>query len=218
MRSRFQEEASVSTGGGQPLSSSPFAPREKNPSAYSHERSQLSGKSGPLPSSEKPLFYLPQEPDVAITDEETSILGKLMAPNCISEVFEQFLGPYVLLERRNLEEMLFKCVGSPESRVIYGSLMCFVLPTLSGVVNADCGWRRASPPRALTGRRAAAACTGQVSACSSTSRTPSSAAQRSLPAPLFCLCPTSSALACRTMQSRSETAARPRQASRPLSR
>mmetsp|Transcript_19731 Transcript_19731/g.36737 ORF Transcript_19731/g.36737 Transcript_19731/m.36737 type:complete len:838 (-) Transcript_19731:225-2738(-) len=104
MRSRFQEEAI-------PVSDdqlSPFSPREKDPSTYSDERSQLEGKSGPLPSSEKPLIYLPQEPDVAITNEETSILGKLMEPNCISKVFEQFLGPYVLLERRNLEEMLYK--------------------------------------------------------------------------------------------------------------
>ena len=105
MRSRFQEEVAVAST-DQKLS--PFSPREKDPSEYSDERSQLKGKSGPLPSSEKPLIYLPQEPDVAITNEETSILGKLMEPNCISEVFEQFLGPYVLLERRNLEEMLYK--------------------------------------------------------------------------------------------------------------
>ena len=105
MRSRFQEEVSTDSG-DQKLS--PFSPREKDPSAYSEERSQLKGKSGPLPTSEKPLIYLPKEPDVAITVEEPAILGKLMEPNCISQVFEQFLGPYVLLERRNLEEMLHK--------------------------------------------------------------------------------------------------------------
>jgi hypothetical protein len=105
MRSRFQEEAVPSS---EEHGLSPFCPREKDPSAYSKERSQLRGKSGPLPTSEKPLIYLPQEPDVAITNEETGILGKLLEPNCISEVFEQFLGPYVLLERKNLEDVLLK--------------------------------------------------------------------------------------------------------------
>ena len=91
---------------------SPFSPKEKDPSTYSQERSQgqLSGKSGP--TSERPSIYLPQEPDVAITSEETSILGKLLEPNCISQVFEQFLGAYVLLERRNLEDMLNKYVAN----------------------------------------------------------------------------------------------------------
>lgn len=119
MRSRFQEEAAVTSQSGERrnqegTTSSPFAPKEKDPSAYSQERShgQQSGKSGPLPSSERPLIYLPQEPDVAVTSEETSILGKLLEPNCISQVFEQFLGSYVLLERRNLEDMLSKYVTS----------------------------------------------------------------------------------------------------------
>jgi hypothetical protein len=107
MRSRFQEEAAA-TSREQELDQSPFSPREKDPSAYSEERSQLRGKSGPLPTSEKPLIYLPQEPDVAVTREETGILAQLLEPNCISQVFEQFLGPYVLLERRNLEDMLYK--------------------------------------------------------------------------------------------------------------
>ena len=105
MRSRFQEEDSQSS---HEQNLSPFSPKEKDPATYNEDRIKLSGKSGPLPSSEKPLIYMPDEPDVAITNEETNILSKLLEPNCISQVFEQFLGPYVLLERRNLEEMLNK--------------------------------------------------------------------------------------------------------------
>jgi hypothetical protein len=122
MRSRFQEEAELQTRSSEQqhnnsnnnsASQSPLAPREKDPSAYSQERSsgQQMGKSGPLPSSDRPLIYLPQEPDVAVTQEESGgLLRRLLEPNCISSVFEEFLGAYVLLERRNLEDMLDKCV------------------------------------------------------------------------------------------------------------
>lgn len=102
MRSRFQEEEDRD----QTLSA--YSPREKDPSTYDRERSQPEGKSGPLPSSSQPLIYLPKQPDVAVTTEETGLLSRLLEPNCISQVFEQFLGAYVLLERRNLEDMLNK--------------------------------------------------------------------------------------------------------------
>lgn len=129
MRGRFQED---STHAANEDNHSPFSPREKDPSTYSTERAKLEGKSGPLPSSDKPLIYLPQEPDVAITSEESNIIGKLLEPNCISQVFEQFLGPYVLLERRNLEDMLNKLRqeegvttegtdGSTRTGSVYGS-------------------------------------------------------------------------------------------------
>ncbi len=104
MRARFEEEANTLVSS--PSSTIGSAIREKDPATYRAEREALKGKSGPLPTASAPLIYLPEDPDVAITQEETQMIKKLLEPNCISNIFEQFLGQYVLLERRNLEEML----------------------------------------------------------------------------------------------------------------
>lgn len=103
MRARFEEETSIVSPS---LSNSSIIIREKDPATYRAERESLKGRSGPLPTAGAPLIYLPEDPDVAVTQEETAMITKILEPNCISGVFEQFLGQYVLLERRNLEEML----------------------------------------------------------------------------------------------------------------
>jgi hypothetical protein len=100
LRARFEEELNLSSP------SHPSSIKEKDPAAYRAERASLSGRSGPLPTAGAPLIYLPEDPDVAITQEEVQMIQKILETNCISACFEQFLGQYVLLERRNLEEML----------------------------------------------------------------------------------------------------------------
>jgi hypothetical protein len=108
LRARFEEELNLSS----PASSLPnqVVIKEKDPVAYRAERKALKGRSGPLPTGGAPLIYLPEDPDVAITQEEVQMIHKILEQNCISACFEQFLGQYVLLERRNLEEMLDRFV------------------------------------------------------------------------------------------------------------
>jgi hypothetical protein len=100
LRARFEEELKLSAP------TNPGSIKEKDPAAYRAERASLSGRSGPLPTGGAPLIYLPEDPDVAITQDEVQMIQKILETNCISACFEQFLGQYVLLERRNLEEML----------------------------------------------------------------------------------------------------------------
>ena len=106
MRARFEEELQITS----PSSNNQMFIKEKDPATYRAEREALRGRSGPLPTASAPLIYLPEDPDVAVTQEETLMIKKILEPNCISGIFEQFLGPYVLLERRNLEEMLDRYV------------------------------------------------------------------------------------------------------------
>lgn len=103
LRARFEEEVNISTPG------LPNQVREKDPASYRAERETVKGRSGPHPTGGTPLIYLPEDPDVAITQEEVQMIQKILEPNCISACFEPFLGQYVLLERRNLEEMLDRC-------------------------------------------------------------------------------------------------------------
>jgi hypothetical protein len=123
LRARFEEELNLSKAGGSDSSGipTPVAIREKDPAAYRAEREALKGRSGPLPTGGAPLIYLPEDPDVAITQEEVQMIHKILEQNCISACFEQFLGQYVLLERRNLEEMLDRSESFP---LLCPALLC----------------------------------------------------------------------------------------------
>jgi hypothetical protein len=59
------------------------------------------------------LIYLFEDPDVAINQEEVQMIHKIL---------EQFLGQYVLVKRRNLEEMLDRFVTPLPPRSFHPSL------------------------------------------------------------------------------------------------
>ena len=91
MRVRFEEDRAAERTAEEQGFCSPFI-REKDPQQYQAERTALRGKSGPHPTASAPLIYLPEDPDVAVTEEERSYLSRLLEPNCISGVFEDYMG------------------------------------------------------------------------------------------------------------------------------
>jgi hypothetical protein len=79
------------------------------------------------------------DPDESIYREEDALVLRLVAPNVLSSVFDQFLGGYVVMERKSLDEMLQKVLmeddvtkvsadsgGSSNASVFNSSMNMFV--------------------------------------------------------------------------------------------
>ena len=60
-------------------------------------------------SPAQPIFTS-LDPDESIFREEDALVLRLVEPNTLSSVFDQFLGGYVVMERKSLEEMLQKLI------------------------------------------------------------------------------------------------------------
>ncbi len=64
--------------------------------------------------SSAPPIFASLDPDESIYREEDALVLRLVAPNVLSSVFDQFLGGYVLMERKSMDEMLHKLLQEDE--------------------------------------------------------------------------------------------------------
>jgi hypothetical protein len=134
MKARFEEDANEVAQ----------IQKKRDEAAANPNTSTVSASLAPGASIRKILaastpVFTSLDPDESIYREEDALVLRLVAPNVLSSVFDQFLGGYVVMERKNLDEMLQKVLmeddvtrvsadsgGSSNASVFNSSMNMFV--------------------------------------------------------------------------------------------